>query len=247
MDQIKIGQFIAEKRRKANMTQVQLAEKLSISDKAVSKWERGICCPDISLLVPLSEMLDTSVHSILKGEEVNEKESFNVTEHDSFIVESIQIYSKDINRKTKTKYFFISIIATILIIVCLFFYTEMSTSKYNPDTQLAFSYFENNLQDLSLKLTELDQSDGQISTTMYIELKTITQKSIQSNTFLIATLAYGEPIYRLAADCNTKLSELEKNISNISPPVRISKDTCNDFKYLHDNLCEILTELKKKL
>lgn len=49
MNQIKIGKFIAECRKKQNLTQIQLAEKLNITDRAVSKWERGMSLPDISL------------------------------------------------------------------------------------------------------------------------------------------------------------------------------------------------------
>ena len=56
MDQVKIGKYIAEKRRSKNMTQKSLAEQLMVSDKAVSKWERGICLPKAELLLPLSEI-----------------------------------------------------------------------------------------------------------------------------------------------------------------------------------------------
>ena len=51
MDQIKIGRFIAERRKKAGLTQMQLAEKLGITDKAISKWERGIAMPDTSIML----------------------------------------------------------------------------------------------------------------------------------------------------------------------------------------------------
>ena len=57
MDQIKIGRFIAEARKSQNITQKQVAEALSISDKTVSKWERGRGLPEISLMLPLCEVL----------------------------------------------------------------------------------------------------------------------------------------------------------------------------------------------
>ena len=77
MNQEKIGKFIAENRKKKNLTQEQLAEKLNISKNAVSKWKRGICLMDMSLLKPLSEILEIRVIDILSGEIVkeNEKES----------------------------------------------------------------------------------------------------------------------------------------------------------------------------
>ena len=72
MDARKTGKFIAEKRKAMNMTQNELAEKLHITDKAVSKWERGLSFPDISLLIPLAEILDINLYDLLKGGTDNE-------------------------------------------------------------------------------------------------------------------------------------------------------------------------------
>ncbi len=74
MNQEKIGKFIAEKRKERKMTQEQLAERLGISKNAVSKWERGICLMDMSLLKPLSELLQVKVIDILSGEKVKEEQ-----------------------------------------------------------------------------------------------------------------------------------------------------------------------------
>ena len=71
MDQIKIGRFIAECRKKANLTQMQLAEKLGITDKAVSKWERGVAMPDTSIMLKLCDILCISVNELLSGEKIN--------------------------------------------------------------------------------------------------------------------------------------------------------------------------------
>ena len=70
MDPNLTGKTIAELRKRAQLTQSQLSEKLGVSDKAVSKWERGLSCPDISLLNKLSIILDTDIESILYGYEV---------------------------------------------------------------------------------------------------------------------------------------------------------------------------------
>lgn len=67
MDAGKTGKFIAKNRKSMNMTQNELAEKLHITDKAVSKWERGLSFPDISILIPLSEILNISLYDLLKG------------------------------------------------------------------------------------------------------------------------------------------------------------------------------------
>lgn len=68
MDQVKIGKFIAECRKKNNLTQMQLAEKLGITDRAVSKWENGKAMPDSSIMLALCNELKISVNDLLSGE-----------------------------------------------------------------------------------------------------------------------------------------------------------------------------------
>ena len=76
MDLIKIGKFIADTRKKKNLTQIQLAERLSITDRAVSKWECGRSMPDSSIMLELCEVLEISVNELLTGEEL-EMEDYN--------------------------------------------------------------------------------------------------------------------------------------------------------------------------
>lgn len=73
MDQIKTGKFIAEARRAQNLTQRQLADKLAISDKTVSKWECGKGLPEVSLMLPLCEILQIGVNDLLSGEKLAEE------------------------------------------------------------------------------------------------------------------------------------------------------------------------------
>ena len=68
MDQIKIGRFIAERRKLGNMTQMQLAERLGVTDRAVSKWETGRAMPDTSIMLDLCHALNISVNDLLLGE-----------------------------------------------------------------------------------------------------------------------------------------------------------------------------------
>jgi transcriptional regulator with XRE-family HTH domain len=72
MDQIKIGKFIANERKRKGYTQKQLAEILGISDKTISKWERGNGFPEVSLLIPLCEELEITVNELLTGERVSD-------------------------------------------------------------------------------------------------------------------------------------------------------------------------------
>ena len=70
MDLIKIGKYIAGKRKSLGMTQKQLAEKLGMSDKSVSKWERGVCLPDVSVYKELCSILGISLNEFLAGEDI---------------------------------------------------------------------------------------------------------------------------------------------------------------------------------
>ena len=74
MDLIKIGRYIAGKRKALGLTQRQLAEKLGMSDKSVSKWERGVCLPDVSLYMELCGILGISINEFLAGEDIVQEE-----------------------------------------------------------------------------------------------------------------------------------------------------------------------------
>ena len=74
MDLIKIGKFIAECRKNKNITQEQLAERLFITDRAVSKWERGLSLPDVDKMLDLCDILDINVNDLLSGEKIDMKD-----------------------------------------------------------------------------------------------------------------------------------------------------------------------------
>ena len=96
MDQIKIGRFIAERRKQTSLTQMQLAEKLGITDKAVSKWERGVAMPDTSIMLELSDILGISVNELLCGEKIN-MENNNQKNEQLFLD-----MAKELEKKNKT-------------------------------------------------------------------------------------------------------------------------------------------------
>ena len=80
MEQVKIGKFIQEMRKAQSLTQRELAEKLNISDKTVSKWETGNGLPEVGLMLPLCEVLGISVNELLSGERLDEKQYFKKAE-----------------------------------------------------------------------------------------------------------------------------------------------------------------------
>lgn len=116
MDLIKIGQFIAEKRKEKKLTQDQLGELMGISGKSVSKWERGLNMPDIEKLESLCNVLDVKVVDVLNGE-INS----NITENSSNIsfFEVLKVYKSKF-RKNYLISFSIVIIFIFLIFSILF-------------------------------------------------------------------------------------------------------------------------------
>ena len=80
MDQVKTGQFIKAIRKEKNLTQREVAERLGISEKTVSKWETGNGLPEVSLMLPLCELLEISVNELLSGERLDEKKYFEKAE-----------------------------------------------------------------------------------------------------------------------------------------------------------------------
>ena len=96
MDQIKIGRFIADCRKSVGLTQMQLAEKLGITDKAVSKWERGIAMPDTSLMLELCDILHISVNELLCGEKISMENNNPKNE------ELMLAMAKELEQKNKT-------------------------------------------------------------------------------------------------------------------------------------------------
>ena len=96
MDQIKIGKFIANRRKAQNLTQMQLAEMLGITDRAVSKWETGKALPDAAIMLALCKILGISVNDLLTGEVVT-MENYNEKMENSMLE-----MAKEIERKNKT-------------------------------------------------------------------------------------------------------------------------------------------------
>ena len=113
MDQIKIGKFISECRKKENLTQAQLAEKLNITDRAVSKWENGKAMPDSSIMLELCNILGISVNELLRGEEINMENNNKQNE------ELLLSLAKELEQKNKTIWKSMWAIMTVSIIALL--------------------------------------------------------------------------------------------------------------------------------
>ena len=110
MNQIKIGKFIADCRRQVHLTQMQLAEKLGITDKAVSKWERGIAMPDTSIMLELCDILHISVNELLCGEKISMENNDQKNE------QLLLNMAKELEKKNKTIWNAMWTIMTVSII-----------------------------------------------------------------------------------------------------------------------------------
>ena len=125
MDLIKIGKYIAFKRKEQGLTQKQLAEKLNMSDKSVSKWERGICLPDVSVYLELCKILDISINEFLAGEDIP-KETIEQKAEENII---------QITKDNKNKQKHLKKIIRLLIVMLVVFIFITSIFIYKKLTQ----------------------------------------------------------------------------------------------------------------
>ena len=117
MDQVKIGRFIAKSRKKTNLTQMQLAEKLNITDRAVSKWETGKAMPDSSIMLDLCDVLGISVNDLLCGEVVT-MDNYN-KELENNLLDMIK-QKEQADKRLLSVEVFIGITATIALFALIF-------------------------------------------------------------------------------------------------------------------------------
>lgn len=94
IDNEKFGRFLLQLRKNKNLTQKELADKLFVSDKTVSKWERGLSFPNVSLLIPLADLLGVTVTELLKGEQLH-NENLDITEVEKLVTCSVDMSVKE--------------------------------------------------------------------------------------------------------------------------------------------------------
>lgn len=117
MDQEKIGKFIAECRKHKNMTQAELAEKLNITDRAISKWETGKGMPDSSIMLELCSELDISVNELLSGEVIKMD---NYNEKAEELLLEMKKQKEDADKRLLTMEIIIGALTTLILLVLVF-------------------------------------------------------------------------------------------------------------------------------
>ena len=150
MNQIKIGKFIAECKKNSNLTQMQLAEKLNITDRAISKWENGKAMPDSSIMLDLCKELKISVNELLSGEMIDMKNYNKIAEENLFKLNESNEKKKKIILKSAIV---IGLLIFIIIVIQLYSYTkQISKSNLNNVLEQA----QQN-QEIYIKIQELEE------------------------------------------------------------------------------------------
>ena len=117
MDQIKIGKFIGEQRKIHNLTQSELSKKLGITDRAISKWERGICLPDAGLMLDLCKILEISVNELLSGEKIPMENNTEIMEKN--LIEMAALNERTNKMLIHTEYVLIALMVFTVVAGCL--------------------------------------------------------------------------------------------------------------------------------
>lgn len=136
MNQEKVGQFIAKMRKEKNMTQEELAEKLGVNSRSISRWENAKCMPDLAMLIPLSKELEVSVNDLISGEKVQEKA------YKEKLEENIVTVVSKVERKNKTIDKFAIGFIVIISLALLIFYGYLFYTRFNFDIK----YDENKME-----------------------------------------------------------------------------------------------------
>ena len=133
MDQVKIGKFISSLRKEKGYTQEQLAEKLNVSNKSISRWENGNTMPDLSLIPKLCEILGISINELLSGERI-ESDEYQKRFEENIII-NMDLLKKKISNFTK-KFILIVLSLFILLVIGIFVfigYKELAYTKIYLD------------------------------------------------------------------------------------------------------------------
>lgn len=184
MNQEKIGKFITECRKKKGQTQSQLAEKLGITDKAVSKWETGKGLPDASIMIDLCNELEINVNELLSGERLNQ-DNYQEKANEN-IVSMVKV--ADENRKIKNK---VILIFAILIVVILTFrilfgiYQNIETNVNYDERIMKCEITEDSIKyeinGISVISAEYEEINTETETLVFFTNKILLQNKIRSH------------------------------------------------------------------
>lgn len=137
MDLIKIGEFISSRRKLKNITQNELAERLGLSNKAISKWENGICLPDANNMPELCKILDITINDLFSGEVVDMKDNEKKLEENLLEVTRLK---EERDKELLTAEIFIGVIVTIILLACVFVASFVNMPTWGRVTLIVSSF-----------------------------------------------------------------------------------------------------------
>lgn len=180
MDTVKIGKYIAQKRKNLGLTQRDIAEQLGMSDKSVSKWERGVCLPDVSVYMELCRIIGISLNEFIAGEDIEQVELQEKSEQNILDVTKDGNYKK---RRLKT-------IIAVLVCICVAV-TSLSGyllwKRFHVETNYIEPFDENSAEMRILKLVDAGP---------FVLYKFSTDKNISQATVMITCYEKGEKKYK---------------------------------------------------
>lgn len=147
MNQQKIGKFIQERRKIKELTQLELAEKLGVSNRTISKWENGNSLPDYSIIHDLCEVLDISINELLSGEELTEENYQNKLEEN--FISTIDYNNKKRNKRIK-KVFVLTVILIILYLLYKAFIINYYDTRFSSGSEEKEFPFNQNIHELNI-------------------------------------------------------------------------------------------------
>lgn len=180
MDTVKIGKYIAQKRKNLGLTQRDIAEQLGMSDKSVSKWERGVCLPDVSVYMELCRIIGISLNEFIAGEDIEQVELQEKSEQNILDVTEDGNYKK---RRLKA-------IIAVLVCICVAV-TSLSGyllwKRFHVETNYIEPFDENSAEMRILKLVDAGP---------FVLYKFSTDKNISQATVMITCYEKGEKKYK---------------------------------------------------
>lgn len=180
MDTVKIGKYIAQKRKNLGLTQREIAEQLGMSDKSVSKWERGVCLPDVSVYMELCRIIGISLNEFIAGEDIEQVELQEKSEQNILDVTEDGNYKK---RRLKA-------IIAVLVCICVAV-TSLSGyllwKRFHVETNYIEPFDENSAEMRILKLVDAGP---------FVLYKFSTDKNISQATVMITCYKKGEKKYK---------------------------------------------------
>ena len=184
MNQNKNGKFIAKMRKEKNMTQQDLAEKMGVSVNAVSKWERGLSFPDVSLYKDICKELDINIEELINGEKDTSDEA-----KEKAIIKTVR--SKEIINKKFKRITIISIIIILLLIaICIFLYKKNDDSVYD----YYYSYATNDWYNTSLVINKKIPAGISVYSTKEEAINAFPKNELSVKPFLIMHRMYKDTI-----------------------------------------------------